>query len=291
MHRVQRAEVFSAVAVAVAAERFDRLPETTAHSHDFIELAVVTHGTATHRAASGVRRLRRGSVILLRPGDWHGYEDCRGLSVSNLYVAPEVFRRELAWVREEPQLARLAGAAGAPDDQPWQLPAGVLETVESALPEMAGGAPGPRYAMRLGLLLCVLGAVAATDPGHDREAAPVHRAYPAALAAAGLLEEDVATQWTLGALAAAVHVSSTHLARQFTAQLGTSPIAYLGRLRAERAAALLIETDLPVATIGRMVGWPDPNYASRRFRQYFGHSPATYRRLFGSSAEPSNSAV
>lgn len=280
MHRVQRAEVFAAV--AVAAERFDRLPETAAHSHDFIELAVVTRGTATHRAASGVRRLRRGSVILLRPGDWHGYEDCRGLSVSNFYVAPEVFRRELAWVREEPRLGRLAGAAGSPDGQPWQLPAGVLAMVENALPEIAGDAPGPRYAMRLGLLLCLLGAVATTDAGRDREAASAHHAYPAVLAAAGLLEEDVAAQWTLDALAAAVHVSPAHLARQFTAQLGAPPIAYLGRLRAERAAALLIETALPVAAIGRLVGWPDPNYASRRFRQYFGHSPAAYRRLFSS---------
>jgi AraC family L-rhamnose operon transcriptional activator RhaR len=276
MHQVRRTEIFSAV--AVAAERFDRLPETAAHSHDFIELAVVTRGTATHRAASGVRRLRRGSAILLRPGDWHGYEDCRGLSVSNLYVAPEVFRRELAWVREEPRLGRLA--TGAPDGQPWQLPAGALAMVENALPEMAGGDPGPRYAMRLGLLLYVLGAVAATDGGRDHETASAHRAYPAVLAATGLLEEDVAAQWTLGALAAAVHLSPAHLTRQFTAQLGAPPIAYLGRLRAERAAALLIETDLPVATIGRLVGWPDPNYASRRFRQYYGHGPAAYRTLF-----------
>jgi AraC family L-rhamnose operon transcriptional activator RhaR len=274
MHRVQRAEVLTA---AVAAERFDRLADTAPHSHDFIEVAVVTRGTAVHRAASGLRRLRRGSVVLLRPGDWHGYEDCRGLSVANLYVAPEVFRRELAWVREQPRLARLVGAAGSPGEQPWQLPDGVLAMVDNALPELAGGEPGRRYAMRLGLLLCVLGAVAGTEVGHEPEA---QRVFPAVLAAVGLLEQDVETQWTLGALAAAVHVSPAHLARQFTAQLGTSPIAYLGRLRAERAAALLIETDLPVAAIGRLVGWPDPNYTSRRFRQYFGHSPAVYRQLF-----------
>jgi AraC family L-rhamnose operon transcriptional activator RhaR len=280
MHRVQRTEVFAAA--AVAAERFERLPETAPHSHDFIELAVVTRGTAVHRAASGVRRLRRGSAILLRPGDWHGYEDCRGLSVANLYVAPEVFRRELAWVRERPRLGRLVSATGSPEDQPWQLPAGVLATVDDAFDlAFASSDAGPRDAMRLGLLLWVLGAVAAAA-GPDRDTAPAPRAHPAVLAAVGLLEQDVAEQWTLSSLAAAVHVSPAHLARRFTAQLGTPPVAYLGRLRAERAAALLIETDLPVATIGRTVGWTDPNYASRRFRQYFGHSPAEYRRLFSS---------
>ncbi|GAA0930517.1 helix-turn-helix transcriptional regulator [Virgisporangium aurantiacum] len=278
MHRVQRTEVFAAA--AVAAERFERLPETAPHSHDFIEVAVVTRGTAVHRAASGVRRLRRGSAILLRPGDWHGYEDCRGLSVANLYVAPEVFRRELAWVHEQPRLGRLVSATGSPGDQPWQLPAGVLAMVDDAL-DLDLPDAGPHFAVGLGLLLCVLGAIAATA-GPDRDAAPAPRAHPAVLAAVGLLEQDVAEQWTLSTLAAAVHVSPAHLARQFTAQLGTPPVAYLGRLRAERAAALLIGTDLPVATIGRTVGWTDPNYASRRFRQYFGHSPATYRQLFSS---------
>lgn len=58
-------------------------------------------------------------------------------------------------------------------------------------------------------------------------------------------------------------------------------MTYLGRLRAERAAALLIETDLPVAAVGRLVGWNDPNYASRRFRHFFAFSPAAYRTRFG----------
>jgi AraC family transcriptional regulator, L-rhamnose operon transcriptional activator RhaR len=34
------------------------------------------------------------------------------------------------------------------------------------------------------------------------------------------------------------------------------------------------------------VGWHDPNYASRRFRQYFAESPAGYRaRLRARSAQ------
>ena len=58
-------------------------------------------------------------------------------------------------------------------------------------------------------------------------------------------------------------------------------MAWLAALRGERAAALLIETDLPIAEVGRLVGWADPNYASRRFRQLYGVAPAAYRRMFG----------
>jgi transcriptional regulator GlxA family with amidase domain len=57
-------------------------------------------------------------------------------------------------------------------------------------------------------------------------------------------------------------------------------MAYLDRIRAERAAGLLIETELPIATVGAMVGWHDPSHASRRFRATFGLSPSRYRATF-----------
>ena len=92
---------------------------------------------------------------------------------------------------------------------------------------------------------------------------------------------DPAADWTVAGLAASAHVSEGHFARSFRHQLGSAPMAWLAALRGERAAALLIETDLPVAEVGRLVGWADPNYASRRFRQLHGVAPAAYRRTFG----------
>jgi AraC family L-rhamnose operon transcriptional activator RhaR len=39
-----------------------------------------------------------------------------------------------------------------------------------------------------------------------------------------------------------------------------------------------------VSEIGRAVGWPDPNYAARRFRATYGMSPTEYRRRFAFTA-------
>ena len=47
--------------------------------------------------------------------------------------------------------------------------------------------------------------------------------------------------------------------------------------RAEKAAVLLLTTDKAIATIGREVGWHDPNYFARRFRAAFGISARQYR--------------
>ncbi|MBO2446135.1 helix-turn-helix domain-containing protein [Actinomadura barringtoniae] len=279
MHRVRLAEVFPDGGPPIAAERFELRSDTSAHSHDFIELAVVTGGTATHVSAAGERHLDRGSVTMLRPGDWHGYHDCHRLIVYNLYVSPEAFRRELAWMRADPNLGPMLHTAGR-SDRPLRLHPTALPIVETGLTETASQPrsslqPGPAYAMRVGLLLCLLGGTAASGPTDAAD-----HAHPAVPAAAQLLENDIQHAWNLDDLAAAVNVSAPYLARLFTAQLGVPPMTYLGRLRAERAAALLIESDLPVATIGRLVGWHDPNYASRRFRHFFALSPAAYRTRF-----------
>ena len=46
------------------------------HSHSFVEIAFVIAGEATHLSLGGRQRLSVGDVVLLRPGVWHGYEDC-----------------------------------------------------------------------------------------------------------------------------------------------------------------------------------------------------------------------
>jgi AraC family L-rhamnose operon transcriptional activator RhaR len=279
MHRVRLAEVFPQGGPPIVTEHFALRSDTADHSHDFIELAVVTGGTATHVSAAGHRELDRGSVTVLRPGDWHGYRDCRDLTVCNLYVRPEVFRRELAWVRADPHLGRVlhtAARSGHAAHHPLRLNPAALRMVETGLAETAGQ---PHYAVRAGVLLCLLGGAASslpTDPATGRTG----HAHPAVAAAAQELENDIQRPWSLDELAAAVNVSPPYLARLFTAHLGVPPMSYLGRLRAEHAAALLIETDLPIAAIGRLVGWHDPNYASRRFRHFFDHSPAAYRTRF-----------
>ena len=75
-----------------------------------------------------------------------------------------------------------------------------------------------------------------------------------------------------------VRLSPGHLSRLFALHLGSPPLEHHARLRTERAASLLIETELAVSEIGRIVGWADPSCMSRRFRRVHGMSPALYRR-------------
>jgi AraC family L-rhamnose operon transcriptional activator RhaR len=99
---------------------------------------------------------------------------------------------------------------------------------------------------------------------------------PAARAVAAI-EEDLTREWSLDELGAVAQLQRSHFVRRFRRATGLSPIAYIARRRAEKAAVLLLTTELPIAEIGRRVGWEDPNYFARRFRQAFHTSAREYR--------------
>lgn len=96
--------------------------------------------------------------------------------------------------------------------------------------------------------------------------------------AVGVLRDRLAEPWTLDSLAAEVHLSRSQLVRAFDATVGTSPMAYLRKLRAERMARLLVSTDLSIAEAARSVGWRNQFHASQCFHSHYGISPTEYRR-------------
>jgi transcriptional regulator GlxA family with amidase domain len=66
----------------------------------------------------------------------------------------------------------------------------------------------------------------------------------------------------------------------FRRQTKTTPLAFLNRLRVQRARGLLKETDGTIREIGARVGLSDPFCFSRLFRQLVGMPPSRYRETY-----------
>jgi AraC family L-rhamnose operon transcriptional activator RhaR len=260
------------------------------HTHTFMEIAFVIGGNGTHHHAAGRRALEAGDVMLLRPGVWHGYEDCRQLELYNCCFSAELLRRELAWTREDPLLGYLlwTGPYSAPGRGALALR---LDTAQfgECLEHLAAltalrHCPLEPYRGdvlgRLSLLLGALGRVAQRTlclPGDDR-------LHPAVGRAIRMLEADIARRWTLTSLATDLHLHPGYLVRVFKEATGLPPMAYLAQVRAEQAAVLLLHSDEPITGIGAAVGWSDQNYFARRFKAHYGLSATTYRTRFATRA-------
>lgn len=78
-------------------------------------------------------------------------------------------------------------------------------------------------------------------------------------------------------LASRAGVSPQHLSRLFREHLGVTPVAYLWRVRTERAYDLITATGLPLADVAAQAGFQTPFHLSRRIREAYGASPRELR--------------
>jgi AraC family transcriptional regulator len=112
-------------------------------------------------------------------------------------------------------------------------------------------------------------------------AAPVPGATLAARRAGrvrALLAADPGAPWTLRAVAAAVHCSPFHLARQFHAATGTTIARHLLRLRLALALDRVAGGDDDLARLAAELGFSSHSHLSARFRAAFGRPPSEVRK-------------
>lgn len=258
-------------------------PGHHAHTHSFVEVAVVTGGEGRHVSPAGRQPVTAGDVVVLRPGVWHGYAECRRLEVFNCCFSVELLHRELAWTREDQLLGHLLWTGPYSAQRRGMLTtrldeAALDESVThlDALAALPSCSPGRHRGDVIGRLALFLSAVArSVDPPRET-AGPAH---PAVGHAMRLLESRPEHPWTLRELAQRCHLAPGYLVRLFKAATGLPPMAHLARLRVELAATRLLHTDHSIAHIARSVGWPDQNYFARRFKLHFGLSASAYREI------------
>ena len=119
----------------------------------------------------------------------------------------------------------------------------------------------------------------------NRNQKPFDRAIARAIE---LMKEKLEQPLRIAALARAVGVSRAAFARRFVQATGLSPLRFLHTLRLERAAQLLVETDLSLSTIADQVGYTSEFAFSRAFKRHRGLPPSVFRK---SSSAPRTLAL
>lgn len=259
----------------VGAQFVDVRERIAPHTHDFVEIALVVSGSGRHHTRSGTDDAIPGSVFLIRPGSWHAFEPSPRLTVANVYFDEHVLFDDLPWLFAETSRARRLLSAGT---SLWHAPNDSFLDAISWVTELEKR-PTATHMIRVGLLTCIMSLV--TDWGEPEASANTSRATNELIReVVARVSADPSRDWSVSALAASANLSTSHFSRLFREEIGTPPARFVTQVRLERAARLLVMTDLSVARIGSEVGIPDANYFSRNFRGAYGVSPIRYRSGF-----------
>jgi AraC-like DNA-binding protein len=92
------------------------------------------------------------------------------------------------------------------------------------------------------------------------------------------VQERPEAAWTLASLAAVATMSRSAFADRFRSVMGEPPVAYVRRLRLQRAERLLRTSDATLADIASRVGYAAPESLSRAFKARYGVAPSAIRR-------------
>jgi transcriptional regulator GlxA family with amidase domain len=105
-------------------------------------------------------------------------------------------------------------------------------------------------------------------------------------AALSAIHSDPSAPHGIADLAIQAGLSTRHLQRRFTAEVGTPPAAYVERVRIEAARRALAESDDPVEAIARRCGFGTAETLRRAFHRTTHVAPSDYRSRFRTAGEP-----
>lgn len=89
---------------------------------------------------------------------------------------------------------------------------------------------------------------------------------------------------TVEDMAEKANMSSRNFTRLFKNEIGMTPANYLAKTRCERAATLLLDSDLPLKSIASRLGFPSEEQMRKAFTRYFSLTPKAYRARFKTSS-------
>jgi AraC-like DNA-binding protein len=214
---------------------------------------LVLSGTACLGLADGEHPLESGDAVLVEARTAYAVRSGDGavLAVADLRPVgvplPDVLLRR-GFARRHPEVAALVSACdlgAACSTRAW----------------------GPAFA-------AILGAALRTGWA-DEPAVPLADAVVAALLDAVAAEPG--RDWTLAAMARAVHLAPSTLAARIRRQTGHSATGLLRDLRMREARQLLREERLPVGRVASRVGYGSTAAFSRAFAAHHGRGPQAWR--------------
>jgi len=267
----------------LAVERRDPQEAFGPHTHEFSEIAIVTGGRAMHVTGRESWPIGAGDVFVIGGARAHEYRDLENLRLINILFRPELLRMELWDLPVLPGYQALFTLAPALSHKqqflsrlrldPKEL-GSLVAQVDALDDELRMRTPGFAFTAAA----CFMQIVGFLARCYNRSKGTDARALLRVASAISHLEAHYEEALNLDALARLAHMSKRSFLRAFQAAVGSAPIAYLIRLRLQRAALLLRRAEENITSAAFKAGFNDSNYFARQFKKAFGVTPREYRK-------------
>ncbi len=253
---------------------------STEHFHDFSEIVLILSGRGIQNIDGREYAVGGGDIFLLNGYTKHYFSRRENLVLYNLQFSagdlplPECYLRKLPGYNMffllEPNLRNNFRKMLHVGESEKELLAEKICKLRDILTDKQQGFEAVAFSSLLGIIIHLAGFLPETEAEDD---SPLLRMGNVI----SFMENNFTRSWTLHELARRACMSVNNFLRIFRSATGCSPQAYLQMLRLNRAAELLIKTELSVGMIAEQCGFYDSNYFCKLFRRKYNTSPKQFR--------------
>jgi AraC-like DNA-binding protein len=233
--------------------------------HEY-QINYITEGEGVIETTSGESIIKEGSVIILKPEQWHRYKPLKNKGWKEHYVGFNgVFAQQL-FDNYEFYSDVLLVHIGFDDD--------ILLLFQQILNIVKTEKPGYQQICS-GLVIQILGHIMAIRKNKGLNNNKVEKAIQKACL---FIRENLDKNLNVEELAEGFDISYSLFRKAFKTYTGLSPVQYHVSLRMQQAAYLLTNTDLNVKEISFNLGFCSVYYFSKLFKKKTGKTPTGFRR-------------
>ncbi|WP_308638149.1 AraC family transcriptional regulator [Paenibacillus silvisoli] len=254
------------------------------HTHNFVELVYILHGSGIHQVNEQSYRVRRGDLLWMNVGDCHSFRAEQDMQYMNILIQADFLSGQLAAVEpdrgffndrlfQEFQLALQRSSHHIRFQGKSILE--LEELLESMYEEYRTKKNGYCAMLRgYTTLLLAMSFRRMQDSLQTQAPVDIHEIVPKLLS---YIEHHYASPITLQDLAKESYYSPHYISKTFKVCCGYTFTEYLQEVRLREAKRMLLESDECVGAIGKQVGYPDKAQFYRLFKQYYGITPQQLR--------------
>ncbi len=265
--------------------------EVVPHNHDFYEIAVILGGSAEHYTNDKKEYVHRGTVLVIPPGECHGFNELKGLTKINLYYISEWLADDLQLLwRQEALVPLFLGHILFQQHlhQPTysfeceeMLFLEIVNELQAIQDELDSNSPSLVYLQAAFLKVLVRMSQAYTQMYPDwndgygivrKEVTYVLREVEECI--------DGNRKFDMQDVASRLSLSQEYVCRLFKTATGRPPMEYYQYRRIQQGARRLLSPETSVTDIAHELGFCDTSHFSRQFRKYMGKEPREYRKMF-----------
>lgn len=250
------------------------------HLHDFFELHYVLKGAVRTKVGDVERVCRRGQYYVMTPLSIHSHASAPEEALVSFALRWEWRRVDCDELHPELDSVKFAldcAQALVMDDTDQALARQLNEIIALALQ----GSSRTELLLRMAGLMVFIGRRYAALRSAERALPILPKAAERILQQTiEFVQRSYAQPLSPSDVAESVPVSYSHLARLFQQYMQTTVGRYIARVRMDKAAHLLLTTDMEILEIARATGFSSLSYFSSAFKELLGLSPRAFREYW-----------